>query len=97
MDVVATVADLGEGGRLHAVLLPGSAGDGVEPDVRDLLAVVPPDVGSIVLLHDARRDVAPLGREMSIEHGGRLDDVVVHADQDEVFDLHDAPSLRCVS
>jgi hypothetical protein len=94
VDVVAAVADLVEGGRLHAVLLGRPARDRVQPDVRDLAAFVRPDVAAVVLPDDARRDVDVLGREAALEHVGRLDGMVVHAHQDHVVETHALPLVR---
>ena len=69
-----------EARRLEAVLADGPADDGVEPDVRDLLAVVDPDLGAVVLLDDARRPVGEPGGHAPGERVRRLDDVVVDGD-----------------
>ena len=42
-----------------------------------------------------RREVLVLVGQVAVEHVGRLDDVVVDADEDQVFDVHvRSPSLR---
>ena len=43
-----------------------------------------PDVGAVVLADQLRRDVGVLGREVALEHVGRLHDVVVDAHDDHV-------------
>ena len=92
VDVVAALADLVEGGRLHAVLLGWATRDRVEADVRDLDALVDPDVGAVVLVDHAGHFVAVLrGHVDVVPHVGRLHNVVVDADEDEVFGSHGAP------
>ena len=88
VDVVAARPHLGERRRLDAVLLGRLAGHGVEPDVRELLALVEPDVVAAVGLDDLRRQVLVLGGQVAVEHVGRLDHVVVDRHQDHVLDLH---------
>ena len=93
-DVPAALADLVERGRLDAVLLGRLAGDGVQPDVGDLVALVEPHVGAVVLVHELRRELLPLVGKVVVEERGRLDDVVVDADQDQVLgrSCRDLPS-----
>ena len=91
LDVVATVPHLGEGGRVDAVLVGRPAGDGVQPDVGQLLALVEPDVVARRVLDGLGRQVlVPLGQVL-VEHARWLDHVVVHADQDQVLDVHGVP------
>ena len=89
MDVVRAAADLVERGRLEAVLLRRSAGDRVEPDVGDLGALERPDVGvHLVFVDHARRALEVGLRHVPLEEVGRLDHVVVDADEDEVVHVH---------
>ena len=88
LHVVGALADLVEARRVDAVLLGRAAGDRVEPDVRDVEVEELPDVGAVVLVHDVRRDVLVLRREVVLEQVGRLDDVVVDADEDQVVEAH---------
>ena len=82
--VVAAGSDLVEALRLEAVLLLGSTGHGVERrGLHDDLAERP-DVGALVVADQLGRPVLVLGVEVVDEQVGRLDDVVVDADQDEV-------------
>ena len=85
VDVPAALADLVERGGLDAVLLGGLAGDGVQPDVRDLGILVDPYVGAVVAVHELRRELLPLLGQVCVEQRRRLDHVVVDADEDEVF------------
>jgi hypothetical protein len=88
VDVEGAGAELIEGGGLHPVFLGRAPHHGVQADVRDLGALEDPDVGAVLLAHHARRARLPLRREVLLEHAGRLDHVVVDADQDESFGLH---------
>ncbi len=82
VDVPRAAAHLVEADRLERVLVDRATDDRVEPDVRQLLAVVHPDLAAVVLLDDARRAVGELGRHPTFEGVGRLDDVVVGRDHD---------------
>ena len=88
VDVVATGPHVVERLRVHRVLLGRTARDRVEPDVRQLRAHELPHVDAAVLAHEARRDLGVLLRQAALEQIGRLDRVVVDADQDEVFEAH---------
>ena len=86
--------DLAEPGRLHAVLVGRPAGHGVEADVRGLLPLEHPGVGAVVLGDDAGRLIpVPVG-DVSVEHVGRLDHVIVDRDQDQIVDAHVDPLRR---
>ena len=89
-DVPAPGAHLFETGRIDAVLVPRPTGDGIQADVRELPAVVHPDVVACVGAHDSGNVVAGpvLRRKMAIEHARGLDHVVIDTDEDEVFYLH---------
>ena len=63
-------------------------GDGVEPDVGDLLVEELPDVRAVGRADHVRRDVLVLRGEVALEQIGWLDDVVVDAHDDHVVDLH---------
>jgi hypothetical protein len=39
-------------------------------------------------MHDLGRPVAVLGRDVGVEHVGRLDEMVVDADEDEILCSH---------
>ena len=88
VDVVAAGPHLVEGGGLDPVLLPGAARHRVEADVRDDRPVEDPDVRAVGPAIDAGSTVPVAGREMVVEHVGRLHEMVVDADQDEVSGLH---------
>ena len=94
LHVVGALAQLVEAGRVHAVFLGRPAGDRVEPDVRDVEVEELPHVGAVGAVLDPRRDVLVLRRQVVLEHVGRLDDVVVDADQDEIFEAHAAQHTR---
>ena len=68
----------------------GRPGDRVEPDVRDRLTVEDPHVVAGVGVLDARRVVGELRRHPALEQVRRLDEVVVDADEDHVFEPHGA-------
>ena len=86
--VVAADPHVLERGGLDAVLLGRAADHGVEPDVGDLVAVVEPDVGAVVLADELGRLVLVLGGQQPVEHPPGLDDMVVDADQDHVLSAH---------
>ena len=88
LHVVGARAQLVEARRVHAVFLGRPAGDRVEADVRDVEVEELPHVGAVGAVLDARRDVLVLRGQVVLEHVGRLDDVVVDADEDHVFDAH---------
>ena len=83
-DVVAAGPHLVEALRLDAVLLLGAPGDGVERRGLHHDLAEDPDVGALVVAHELRRPVLVLGVEVVGEQVGRLDEVVVDADEDEV-------------
>src|SRR6202012_283353 len=62
--------------RVKAPLLAWLARDGVEPDRREDLAVVVPQLHPVDFL-DPRRLVAELGRYAVLPHSGMLDEVVI--------------------
>ena len=90
LDVVAAGPHLieAEGLDLHRLRPP--AGDGVHADLAVDLAVELPDLVPPLVDHDPGRLVLQLLRQATLEHVGRLDQVVVDAD-DGVPDL---PGLR---
>ena len=96
VDVVATRPDLVEPRRLDAVLLLGPAGDRVERHVRDDRVAELPHVRAVGVVHQPRRVVHVLLRQVVLEHVRRLDGVVVDADQDHVLFVHgrSLPSVR---
>ena len=65
-----------------------AAGDGVERDVADLLALVQPRVRAVVAGDELRREVDVLRRQPAVEQVGRLDHVVVDAHQHHVVEVH---------
>src|SRR5262249_16895927 len=68
------------------------AGHGVEPDVAGgAYPAVVPDLRSTGFLHDARHVLAVRGGDVRLEHVGRLADVIVDRDQDQVVARHGAP------
>ena len=100
VDVVRALADLVERGGLEAVLLGRTAGDRVEPDVGDGGALELPHVGvHLVDVDHAGRALEVGLRHVALPHVGRLDDVVVDADEDEVVQVHGvcSPGDRAVS
>ena len=75
-------------GGVEAPLLGHAAGDRVEPDVGHGVALEHPDVSAVVeALHEGR-PFGGLGRQPPLEQVRRFDDVVVDADEDQVFCLH---------
>ena len=85
-------------GRLHAVLLRWTPGDGVQPDVRDLLALEDPEVGAVRRGDEARRGPSCAGR-CRCHIIGRLALMAVDAHQDHVVHPHcclgTVPSRDC--
>ena len=94
VDVPATGPDLVERGGLHAVLFLRPTGHGVERDVAELGPLVEPRARPVGPGHELRCQVDVLRREPALEHVGRLDQVVVHADQDQVIYIHQKPPCR---
>ena len=92
MDVVDAGAHLGEAGGVAAPLLRGPGDDGVEAAHAGRPAPVDPLLDAVVADDHVRRLVGLLRRHVPLEHVGRLDDVVVDADQDHVVDVHADPS-----
>jgi hypothetical protein len=91
IDLVAAVAHLPERHGVHAVLLGRSAGDRVQPEVRAALVAPYPHVGPVRCADHTGPAVAPPLGKVALEDVGRLDDVVVDADEDQIVDLHAAP------
>src|SRR4051812_30235549 len=94
MDVETAGAHLVEGGRIHAVLTLWPYGHGVETDVRDHRAVEGPHVGAVVAALDSRCHVGVLRGKAALEHVGRLDEVVVDRDENEVVSAHEPTIWR---
>jgi hypothetical protein len=94
VDVVTTRPDLVEPCRLDAVLLLGPPGHRVERDVGDYGVAELPHVRAVGVVHQPRRVVLILLRQMVLEHVRRLDGVVVDADQNHVFFVHGRPFHR---
>ncbi len=88
VDVVTTRADLVEALRLEPVLLFRATGDRVERDVGDDGVAELPGVRAVLVVHQARGVVDVLLRQVVLEHVGRLDGVVVDADQNHVVFVH---------
>ena len=82
VDLVAAVAHLPERHGVHAVLLRRTPGHRVQAEVGAPLLAPHPHVGAVRGPDDAGRAVAPALGEVTVEHPGGLDDVVVDADQD---------------
>jgi hypothetical protein len=84
VDVVTTLAHHVVARGLDVVLLGRPSRDRVEPDVGDHAVLVDPHVDAVA--PDALgRVLNPLLGQVTLEEVGRLDDVVVHAHEDEVF------------
>lgn len=64
------------------------ADDGVQPDRAGALALVQPEIRAVRILAQFRLDRLVLHRKMLVVHGGRLDDMVVDADDNEILNLH---------
>ena len=94
LDVEAPFPDLVEAGRVDPVLLGRTSRDRVEADVRHLEFEELPHVGAVVLVDDLGREIPVLGGEMALEQVGRLDHVVVDADDDHVLGAHRGPLRR---
>src|ERR1700758_427449 len=91
IDIVATRSHLIEAHGLEAVFLLRSARYGIEPQTRRLLALDLPVMGTSgpVLYH--RSAVLEPRRDVLREHIRRLDQMIVHADQNQVLQQHLSP------
>ncbi len=91
--VQAARAQLGERAGVEAPLLtrPADRGGHAERG-RGALALERPLVDAVLVADDLRRLIEPLGRDVVLVHVGRLDHVVVDADQDHVVHLHGSSS-----
>ncbi len=81
IDVPTAAAHFVEPGGLHAPFLPWPPDDRVEPDVRVLAVFVTPHLTAVLGFDDARCSLGQRGGNPTLEHVGRLDDVVVDGDQ----------------
>ncbi len=88
VDVVGAGTHLGMSGRVESPLLLRPGHHRVEPDHRHLLVLVDPLVLALFVVHDVRGLVHVAGRQVSLEHVRRLNDVIVDADQDHVVRVH---------
>jgi hypothetical protein len=88
VDVVHARPHLGEAGGVAAPLPGGPGHHSVEPADTLWLALIDPLVDAIFVGDHHRRFVPVLGRHVTEEHVGRLNDVVVDAHQDQVVGLH---------
>ena len=89
LHVVGARPQLVEARRVHPVFLGRTAGHRVEPDVRDVEVEELPAVGAVFAVLDPWRDVALyFAGQVVLEHVGRLHDVIVDADEDEIFEAH---------
>ena len=87
--VEAAGPQLGVGARVEAPLLRGPAHGGGHAEGRArLLALEDPLVDAVLVAHHLGRLVQPLLRHVVLVHVGRLDHVVVDADQDHVVEVH---------
>ena len=91
VDVVTAGPHLVEALRLHAVLLLGPAGDGVQGRGLHHDLTEDPDIGAFVVAHQLGRSVPVLGRQMVGEEVRWLDQMVVDTDEDEVIDFGHGP------
>jgi hypothetical protein len=92
VDVVAPPPHLLVRARVDAVLLGPATNHGVEADVGLLDALEHPHVGAVGLVDAPRRPVPPALGDPPLEEVGRLDGVVVDADQDQVLCAHGGES-----
>ena len=83
-DVPRAATHLVEARGLEAVLRHRAPDHGVEPDVRQLLALEHPRLAAVVALHDAWRAVLQLARQPSFERVRRFHHVVVDGDHGEL-------------
>ncbi len=93
VDVPTASADLVEGRGLDAVLVLGSACNGIQADIGDHLAVEHPHVVACVGVLYRRNAIAKPQRHVLIEHVRRLDEMIVDADEDHVLDVHGVPPV----
>jgi hypothetical protein len=88
MDIEAAAPHLIEPCRLVAVLFRWAPGDSIETDVRSKLPFVFPHVVAVLALHDPRRLRLVLRRQVPLKHVGRLNDVVIDADENHFVYVH---------
>ena len=95
VDVETTRAHFRVLGRVHVEHLAGLARHGVEAEVAPLLLPVPPLLKALGVGLDPGGQVPVLGRDVPLEHIGRLGNVVIDTDQDHVVCAHGAPPSCC--
>ena len=88
VDLPAARPDLIKTLRLQPVLLLRPTRHRVERHVGDHHITELPRVAAVRVVHQPRRLIQILLRQMVLEHVRRLNDVVVNADQDHVFFVH---------
>src|SRR5271157_238418 len=91
ISVVTSRAELVEARGFHPVLVGRPTSDGIESDIRDLLSLPRPYIGTVGLAHDVGSAIAKSRRDVTRKQVGRLDDVVVDAHEDEIIKLQGAP------
>lgn len=87
-DVVYAFAHLVERNGLHAIFLARPANDSVEASACGSPSFEQPEVGPILSMLKFRRNMLVLGAEVAIPHVGGLNNMVVHAGNNHIIDLH---------
>ena len=88
VDQVRRRPHLRERARVQAPLLLGPRHGRVEPEDPELLALELPVLLAVRLAYEPRRAVLVLRGHVVLEQVGRLDGVIVDAEDDHVFDVH---------
>jgi hypothetical protein len=88
MHVITPGPDLIQPLRLQSVLLLRPPRHRVQRRVGDHGVAELPHVSAVIAVHQPRRVAGVPRRQMINEHVGRLDNVIVHTDQNQIIALH---------
>jgi hypothetical protein len=88
VDVPTALAHLVVGDGLAAIFLANPADHGIEPNVARAAPFVEPVLDALFIATELGHQVLVLNRCMVVIHRRRLDDMVVDADDDHVFEFH---------
>ena len=99
VNIITAGTQLREGGWLHTVFLARPADHGVEPDGRNLPALVFPEIRTVRLGAQFWRGGKCCAGKMLVKHITRFGDVIVSADDHQIVHIHICPSsiFICVS
>src|SRR5882724_9706466 len=91
IDVVTTGTHLLIGYGLEPIFLPGPARNRIEPEPGRLLTFDLPMMGAVGAMSDNRSAILESRGYVPDEHVLRLDQVIVHADENQIRHLHRYP------